>query len=121
MVPYQPVEGKTWLNPWLGQAAPAPVQHPPVVQAERVSSESRDKPLPPGYVVPATLAALAVSTAGAWIGIRAGTREKGFAAVAGWTAGVASILIGLAVLSSFADPARTPKVLLLPFRLDVRS
>jgi hypothetical protein len=121
MLPYQPAEETRWLNPWLGQGTPAQAPHPPVVQSERVSSESRDKPLPPGYVIPATAAALAVSTAGAWIGIRSGIREDGLASLAGWATGVTSILIGLAVLASLADPARTPKVLLLPFRLDVRS
>jgi len=120
MTPYRPAaEGKWWLKEWMGQAQTP--EHPPVVPTQRTSVESRTNPLQPGYVIPTTIAALAVSSAGAWIGIRTGIKEGGFTSVAGWVTGVSSILVGLAVLSSLVDPAVTPKVLLLPLRLDVRS
>lgn len=118
MTPYRPAEEKWWLKQWMGQQ---PSESPAVVSTQRVSSESRTLPLPPSYVIPTTLAAVAVSSAGAWIGIRTGIRESGVLGVAGWVTGVSSILVGLAVLTSLVDPATTPKVLLLPLRLDVRS
>lgn len=47
-----------------------------------------------------TLAVLGVSAAAAWVGVRAGLRERGLPKYAGWVGGLGSALIGLLYLGS---------------------
>lgn len=50
-----------------------------------------------------TIGVVTVTGAAAWVGIRAGLKEKGTLKVAGWVGGVGSALIGLFFLNNKFD------------------
>lgn len=95
MLPFKPVP----LRSWVGQAPAAPAEGP-------MPSLPDPDMVFAGHVgiagVVETLAVLAATAAGAWVGIRTGLRtdEKGYVRAAGWMGGVGAALIGLLYLGT---------------------
>lgn len=72
---------------------------PLVPQRSRALGQIRPASADIPLLVGASAVGLALSAAAAWVGIRAGLREKGLLSVAGWAVGVAGALRGVLGLS----------------------
>lgn len=85
----QPYHPRMGLNP-AGEYIP---RQPSIARAAQESGGIANAPLSGATL--ASVASVALSAGGTWVGVSAGLREKGFLSFTGWTIGIVSAMGGL--------------------------